>query len=309
MPNIQTLQRMNGALPDVKSVKSDAGDALGFEAPFQVLAPEKVAAPVIFSSPHSGCVYPSAVQSMLRVPLMDLRRTEDAFVDELFNDAPNFGAWLVAANYGRMIVDLNRDPRELDAKMFSDGPPRICGIPTARVAAGLGCLPNVASRGDVIYNRLLTKAEGEARLRDIHDVWHTYLAVQLAELKKTYGAAILVDCHSMPSVQPGRRHLADIVLGDRFGSSCDHRLTSRVERAFRGFGLTVARNAPYAGGYMTRKYGRPKRGLHALQIEINRGLYMDERLIQRNERFAEMRTIAASIIREVLDVSKDILTD
>lgn len=300
---------MNGALPDVKSTNIPPSEALGYDTPFRVLTPEEVTAPVIFSSPHSGSVYPRAVQSALRVPLMDLRRTEDAFVDELFNDAPDFGAWLVAANYGRMIADLNRDPRELDAKMFSDGPPRVCGQPTARVAAGLGCLPNVASRGDVIYNRLLTKAEGEARLRDIHDAWHAYLSAKLAELKKTHGAAILVDCHSMPSVQPGRRLLADIVLGDRFGSSCDHRLMSRVERAFRGYGLTVARNAPYAGGYMTRKYGRPKRGLHALQIEINRGLYMDEQLIQRNERFAEIRTIAASIIREVLDVSNDILSD
>ena len=205
------------------------------------------------------------------------------------------------------VADLNRDPRELDAKMFSDGAPRACGLPTARVEAGLGCLPTVAARGDAIYNRLLTREEGEARLRDIHDAWHAYLTAHLDKLKNTYGGAILIDCHSMPSVQPGRRRLADIVLGDRFGASCDHRLTSRVERAFRGFGLTVARNAPYAGGYMTRKYGRPKRGSHALQIEINRGLYMDEQLIQRSERFSEIRTIAVRVIQDVVDVSKDIL--
>lgn len=290
---------MSGASPLLKTTQQDAGSGVSYNMPFQVLAPEAPSLPVIFSSPHSGSVYPDEMKAALRVPLMDLRRTEDAFIDELFDDAPGFGATLISARYGRTVTDLNRDARELDPAMFSDGLPRVCGQPTARVEAGLGSLPNVAAKGEVIYDRLLTQAEGAARLNDIHDAWHTHLSDALATMKSEYGMAVLIDCHSMPSVQPGRRRLADIVLGDRFGSSCDHRLTGRVERAFRGFGLTVARNAPYAGGYMTRKYGRPKRHLHALQIEINRGLYMDEHKIMRSERFSEVKTMVAGVVREI----------
>ena len=273
----------------------------GLDVPFLLSTPEAEAAPIVFASPHSGNFYPETMVSALRVPLMDVRRTEDAFVDELFASAPSHGAHLLAARFGRSVVDLNRDPHELDPAMFHDGPPRACALPTPRVEAGLGCLPKVGAKGEAIYGRLLSKAEGEQRLAGVHDVYHGQLAALLDTQRALHGRALLVDCHSMPSVQPGRRNLTDIVLGDRFGSSSDPRLVNRLERVFRNHGLTVARNAPYAGGYTTRRYGRPKRGIHAIQIEINRGLYMDEQAIARSSGFARLRPVMDAAIQEMVE--------
>lgn len=276
-------------------------------APYVLTAPEKEGAPIVFASPHSGSLYPESMVSALCVPLMDVRRTEDAFVDELFANAPSKGAVLLAARYGRSVVDLNRDPNELDPAMFHDGPPRACALPTPRVEAGLGCLPKVGARGEAIYGRLLSKAEGEQRLSSIHDVYHQALTGLLDARRSLHGRALLIDCHSMPSVQPGRRNLSDIVLGDRFGSSCDPRLMNRLERVFRNHGLTVARNAPYAGGYTTRRYGRPKRGVHAIQIEINRGLYMDEQMVTRSSRFSSLRPVMDAAISEMVEAIQQLL--
>ena len=280
-----------------------ASATVGYEIPYLLQIPEKMSAPVVFASPHSGSLYPGDMREALCVPLETVRRTEDAFVDELFRAVPHKGGILVAAKYARTVADLNRDPRELDPDMFSDGVPRPCGMPTARVDAGLGCLPRVAARGETIYGRRLTRAEGEARLSGIHDLYHQCLATELGSLKERHGRAFLIDCHSMPSVQPGRRNLADIVLGDRFGSSCDPRLTGRIERAFRAHGFSVARNAPYAGGYTTRRYGRPKRDCHAVQIEINRGLYMDEHAITRLDRFSEIRAIITDVASQIVEIA------
>lgn len=274
-----------------------------YEAPFTLTRPAGPPAPFLFASPHSGSLYPDSMLDALCVPLMDLRRTEDAFVEELFAAAPAAGAILLAARYGRSVADLNRDPRELDPSMFDGPPPRTCGMPTARVDAGLGCLPRVASRGVEIYQRRLTPAEGEARLAQIHDAYHACLGDELVALRETHGHAVLIDCHSMPSVQPGRRALADIVLGDRFGAACDPRLISRAERSFRELGFSVARNTPYAGGYTTRRYGRPKRGIHALQIEINRGLYMDEQAVERLDRFEDIAGAMEAVISNLLDTA------
>ncbi|WP_148205775.1 N-formylglutamate amidohydrolase [Hyphomonas neptunium] len=276
------------------------------DAPFLLSEPQIDAAPIVFASPHSGNHYPEEMVSALCVPLMDVRRTEDAFVDELFSNAPHHGGTLLAARFGRSVVDLNRDPHELDPAMFHDGPPRACALPTPRVEAGLGCLPRVGARGEAIYSRLLYKAEGERRLSGIHDVYHGQLSGLLDAQRTRHGRALLVDCHSMPSVQPGRRNLTDIVLGDRFGSSSDARLVNRLERVFRNHGLTVARNAPYAGGYTTRRYGRPKRGIHAIQIEINRGLYMDEQAITRAGGFSALRPIMDAVIVEMIAAIREL---
>ncbi len=239
--------------------------------------------------------------SDLCVPVTDLRRTEDAFVDDLFADAPRYGAFLISACYARGVLDLNRDPHELDPGMFADGPPRACAKPTPHVTAGLGCLPRIGASGKPIYARLLTREEGESRLAGIHDVYHGKLSELLADLHRRHERVLLVDCHSMPSAQPGRRKLSDIVLGDRHGSSCDDTVVTLIENYFRSQGLTVSRNAPYAGGYTTRRYGQPKQGFHAIQIEINRGLYMDEQTLVRAGGFQRLRTIldgfAANLVR------------
>ena len=245
--------------------------------------------PILFASPHSGAHYPAAMVHGLRVPLIDLRRTEDAFVHELFANVEAHGGQLVYANYARAYVDLNRDARELDPDMFADGAPRTVAVPSARVEAGLGCLPKVAARGEPIYAARLSRAEGEYRLAQVHDAYHGFLKRTLDDYRLAFGQAVLIDCHSMPSRQPGRRKLADIVLGDRFGSSCDTRLTGLAERTFRRLGYSVSRNAPYAGGFTTRAYGRPKHGVHALQIEINRALYMDEARVAKSPGFETLR--------------------
>lgn len=297
----QTIAQMPDTSP-ILTIHEGTGDGPTLlEAPFRLAAPEMRAAPIVFASPHSGNLYPDQMVTALCVPLLDVRRTEDAFVDELFANAPAHGAALLSARYGRSVVDLNRDPHELDPTMFHDGPPRACALPTPRVEAGLGCLPKVGARGEAIYGRLLSKAEGEARLAGVHDVYHAQLSGLLDGLRSEHGRALLIDCHSMPSVQPGRRNLTDIVLGDRFGSSSDPRLVNRLERVFRNHGLTVSRNAPYAGGYTTRRYGRPRRGLHAIQIEINRGLYMDEQAVSRSEGFMRLLPIMDAAIKEMVE--------
>lgn len=283
------------------TIREDMPELAPLEVPLSLAEPDEPAAPIVFASPHSGHLYPPNMVDALCVPLIDVRRTEDAFVDELFASAPVHGAALLSARYGRSVVDLNRDPHELDAAMFFDGPPRVCALPTPRVEAGLGCLPRVGARGEAIYARLLYRAEGEQRLAGVHDVYHSRLAALLDRLRGAHGQTLLIDCHSMPSQQPGRRNLADIVLGDRFGSSCDPRLMNRLERVFRNHGLTVTRNAPYAGGYTTRRYGRPKRGIHAVQIEINRGLYMDEQQVTRSGGFASLRTVMDAVVQEMVE--------
>lgn len=263
-----------------------------------------VKAPVIFASPHSGSHYPQHMQANLSVPISDLRRTEDAFVDELYSPAIEQGAVLIRATHARTYVDLNRDARELDAAMFDDGLPRTAGIPSARVKAGLGCLPRVGASGRDIYQEKLSRAEGAHRLGHVHDAYHQALQTEIESLKPSWSDIFIIDCHSMPSRQPGRTNMPDIVLGDRFGSSCSARLTSLVERFFRREGLTVARNAPYAGGYTTRKYGRPRRGIHVLQIEINRALYMNELTIERTRGFDTLQNQISGLCGEILTLAQ-----
>lgn len=271
--------------------------------PFVLVEPAETVVPVIFASPHSGSFYPEDFQDQLIVPLMDLRRTEDAFVDQLFAGVAAMGAVQISGTHGRAYVDLNRDARELDESMFQDGAPRTTGQQSARVKAGLGSLPRVGASGREIYRHKLSRDEGRLRLDHIHDGYHDMLHERLDEFKGRWSDVILIDCHSMPSRQAGRSNLPDIVLGDRFGSSCSPRLTSLVERRFRKQGLTVSRNSPYAGGYTTRRYGRPRQGVHALQIEINRGLYMREDTVEPLPGFAALKTILKDVAEHVIGLA------
>ena len=270
---------------------------------FTLRRSDHVRAPVIFASPHSGTLYPDRMVEQLSVPLSDVQRTEDAFVDELYTDAIRQGAILLSANYARAYVDLNRDARELDHDMFEDGLPRTAGMPSARVKAGLGCLPRVGASGRNIYEDRLSKSEGVHRLETVYDRYHGALQSEIEDLKTDWSDVFIIDCHSMPSRQPGRSSLPDIVLGDRFGSSCSAPLTSLAERHFRREGLSVTRNAPYAGGYTTRRYGRPRRGVHVLQIEINRGLYMNELDVEKSAGFSTTQEQVSRLIGQVLDLA------
>ena len=280
-------------LPAPSSVREDNAFVLKRSAALR--------APVIFASPHSGKIYPETLLTQLTVPVEDLQRTEDAFVDELYASADRLGGILLTANYARTFVDLNRDARELDADMFENGLPRTAGLPSPRVKAGLGCLPRVGASGREIYAGRISREDGRYRLEEIHDRYHHALQSEIDRLKTDWSDIFLIDCHSMPSRQPGRSSMPDIVLGDRFGSSCSARLTSLVERHFRREGLSVTRNAPYAGGYTTRRYGRPRRGVHVLQIELNRALYMNEMAVEKSSGFAATEMQVNGLVETILD--------
>jgi N-formylglutamate amidohydrolase len=218
-----------------------------------------------------------------------IRRSEDAFVDALASVGPRFGAPLLIARYARAYIDVNREPYELDASMFEDELPDFARSRTARVAAGLGSIARVVGDGQEIYARKLTFAEARRRIEAVHAPYHAALQGLLAEAKAAFGFAILIDWHSMPSAAAaagarGRRG-CDFVLGDRFGAACAPSVAAFVERELEAMGYAVARNAPYAGGHTTEHYGRPAEQVHALQIEINRALYLNERTLKRHGGF------------------------
>jgi N-formylglutamate amidohydrolase len=289
------------ALPSPDPLRQTAGAPAHWPDAAHILAPGPgmPGVPVVFASPHSGSHYPETLLARTRLLPIVLRRTEDAFVDELFADAPHLGAPLISAEFARSFVDVNRAACEIDADMFEDAPSAYrAQRANERVRAGLGCLPRVAAGGEEIYDGPLPWSEGRHRLAHVHAGYHAALKrlVTSARLQGG-GKAVLIDCHSMPSnVRKGARAVPHIVLGDRFGSSCSHRLIAAAERAFRSLGYQVGRNAPYAGGYTTRTYGRPRVGIHALQIEINRALYMDEASVTRHDRFEQVRSDMEKVI-------------
>jgi N-formylglutamate amidohydrolase len=238
----------------------------------------------------------------VRLPLETLRASEDAFVDRIIARAPELGASVVRARFARTYVDLNREPWELDPAMFAEDLPDYARGRSARVAAGLGTIPRLAGEGRPIYGRKLSFSEARARIELAHRPYHDALDRQLAAARAAHGAAILIDWHSMPAAA-ARGHrtkggaMCDIVLGDRFGAACSPKLTALVERELEALGYNVARNAPYAGGYTTEHYGRPARRTHALQIEINRALYMDETTRQPIQGLARLTADAETLTR------------
>ncbi len=259
----------------------------------EVLAPATVRSPLIFASPHSGRDYPGELLRNSRLDHHALRQSEDSYVDLLFDEAPHFGAPLLRALFPRAFVDVNRSRDELDPRMFADEVPKSADCHSSRVIAGLGVIPRIVADGQDIYGRKLYYLDARRRLSACYDPYHKALSGLIEEARAGFGCAILIDCHSMPSAggapfRPGEPRI-DFVLGDRFGSSCAPSIIRFVEDTLTGFGYQVARNAPYAGGYVATSYGRPRGGVHALQIEINRALYLDERRIARTGGFETLR--------------------
>jgi N-formylglutamate amidohydrolase len=248
--------------------------------------------PLVFASPHSGRLYPEDMMSAAALDAVSIRRSEDAFVDDLIAQAPAHGAAVITATIARAYIDLNREPFELDPGMFADELPEFARGRTARVAAGLGAIARVVSEGQEIYRRKLTFAEARKRIEGAHRPYHEALKGLMTEAQAAHGFAILVDWHSMPAAAAkagGRERPCDIVLGDRFGAACAGVLPTRVERELEALGYRVARNTPYAGGYTTEHYGQPHRRAHALQIEINRALYLDEATLAPTSGFEKLR--------------------
>ena len=257
------------------------------------LAPESVLSPVIFASPHSGRDYPDELLRNSRLDRHALRQSEDSYVDLLFDEAPRFGAPLLRALFPRAYVDVNRARDELDPRMFADSLPRSADTRSSRVIAGLGVIPRIVADGHDIYDRKLYFLDARRRLAACYDPYHQALSNLIEQARRLFGCAIVIDCHSMPSaggapMRPGEPRI-DFVLGDRFGSSCAPLVTALAEETMIGLNYEVARNTPYAGGYVASSYGRPKAGVHVLQIEINRALYLDERRIARTEGFEGLR--------------------
>jgi N-formylglutamate amidohydrolase len=235
--------------------------------------------PLVFASPHSGRLYPADMMAAAALDAQSIRRSEDAYVDDLIAGAAEFGVATISARYARAYIDLNREAFELDPGMFADELPEFARARTARVAAGLGAIARVVSEGQEIYARKLTFAEARGRIDSAHRPYHETLKALIDDAHAAHGFAILVDWHSMPAAAArtgGRDRACDMVLGDRFGAACAGVLPARVERELEALGYRVARNTPYAGGYTTEHYGRPSRRVHALQVEINRALYLDE---------------------------------
>jgi N-formylglutamate amidohydrolase len=262
---------------------SEQGGAGELEPPFELIEPERLGAPLVFDSPHSGSLYPSAFLAASRLDPLTLRRSEDAFVDELFLPCLALGAPLLRARFPRAFLDVNREPFELDPQMFDGALPDYANTRSLRVAAGLGAIPRVVGDTQPIYRGRIPVAEGLARVAAFHHPYHQALARLVERTRAQFGLAILIDCHSMPSTVAEAAGL-DVVLGDRFGVSAAGWVVETLESRLLERGFRVRRNKPYAGGYITERYGAPALARHAVQIEVSRALYMDERRMVKLER-------------------------
>ncbi len=250
-----------------------------FEPPFSILGEGR--SPFVVASPHSGRVYPKGFLAASRLDPITLRQSEDAFVDRLVEDAPAHGAPLIHAHFPRAFLDANREAWELDPTMFSEPLPAWCNTRSIKVVGGLGTIARIVSDGINIYGKRLDFAEAEYRIKSLYQPYHGALKGLLDTAFADHGCSVLVDCHSMPSVGgPGDRdrgaNRCDFIVGDRYGTSCSPILSRLAVETLRAMGYRVGRNAPYAGGFCTAHYGDPSKGRHAVQIEVNRALYMDE---------------------------------
>jgi N-formylglutamate amidohydrolase len=258
--------------------------------PFEVIEPPTWRAPIIFNSPHSGSVYPDEFLKASRIDLAGLRRSEDSFMDELIGDLSERGFPTVRVNFPRSYVDVNREPYELDPRMFSGRLPSFANTRSMRVAGGLGTIPRVVGDGQEIYRERLGVDDALGRIEALYKPYHRALRRLINKAHQAFGTVILVDCHSMPSIGISRDEprRPDVVIGDRYGTSCAPLLPDVVEDTMGSLGYSIGRNKPYAGGFITEHYGNPASGLHTIQLELNRAIYMDERRRERGARFDQV---------------------
>jgi N-formylglutamate amidohydrolase len=255
---------------------------------FSVREPDDQTIPFVFNSPHSGRHYSDAFLAQSRLDAHAIRRSEDHYVDELFAHAVALGAPMLIAHFPRAFLDVNREPYELDPRMFDGALPPHANIGSMRVAGGLGTVPRLVAENMEIYRRRLPVEEALERVETIYKPYHATLRRLIARTHVQFGRSILIDCHSMPGNirVAGSRVRPDIIIGDRYGTSASADLSHMAVTLLEDLGFTVTRNKPYAGGFITEHYGRPSRGLHALQIEVNRALYVDETTLEKKPEFA-----------------------
>jgi N-formylglutamate amidohydrolase len=273
--------------------------------PFEVVEPVEWRAPIIFNSPHSGSAYPYDFLNASRIDLATLRRSEDSFMDELISDLSSRGFPVVRVNFPRSYVDVNREPYELDPRMFSGRLPSFANTRSMRVAGGLGTIPRVVGDGQEIYRERLAVDDALSRIEALYKPYHRALRRLINKVHQSFGTVVVVDCHSMPSIGVSRDEprRPDVVIGDRYGTSCAPLLPDMVENTMSRLGYSVGRNKPYAGGFITEHYGNPASGLHAIQLELNRAIYMDERRREKGPRFAQVAADFASLAEALAGVS------
>lgn len=272
--------------------------------PYELRQPSDQRIPFVFNSPHSGRDYPTAFLQQSQLDPHTIRRSEDCFVDQLFASAVMIGSPLVVAHFPRAYLDVNREPYELDAKMFSEPLPSYANGHSARVAGGLGTIPRLVGEGQEIYAHKLHLEEALGRIETIYRPYHALLGDILAKTRERFGYGVLVDCHSMPTgirfPESGMR--PDFIIGDRFGTSCAPELANAATQLLREMGYVVAHNKPYAGGYITEHYGRPLKQFHALQIEVNRGLYLNEHSYEKKAGFDQVQRDIALFLRDLVSL-------
>lgn len=285
------------------------GEEVALHTSYALAQPAQQSAGFVFSSPHSGREYPPEFLAASRLDPQALRKSEDCFVDELFSQMPALGAPLIAALFPRAYLDLNREPYELDPELVRDPLPAHANTQSIRVAGGLGTVARIVADGEEIYAGQLPLSAVLHRIETLYFPFHRALARMMELTTARFGFAVLIDCHSMPSSNavPGGGPRPDIVIGDRFGAACDPRLVRMVREAFQRKGYDVQMNRPYAGGYITEHHGRPKRGTHALQIEINRGLYLDERRFARSAGYDALKGDLNDIFAQIMPAATALL--
>jgi N-formylglutamate amidohydrolase len=269
---------------------------------FDILVPDQWVSPIVFNSPHSGSFTPPEFLQQSRLSQAALRQSEDCFVDVLFQSCLAQGAPLLRSLVSRAYIDLNREPYELDPRMFLEVLPGYMNAGSPRVASGLGTIPKLVAEGEDIYRGKLKLGDALQRINTIYRPYHRTLSALLDEVYNATQFCLLMDCHSMPSsavrnLKSSHEPQIDIVLGDRFGAACNRELSSEIEKLFTQEGFHVVRNRPYAGGFITETHGSPHHNRHALQIEINRALYMDETRIQKNQSFEQVEAAIARVLK------------
>jgi N-formylglutamate deformylase len=274
------------------------------DPPFEILEPQAWRGPALFNSPHSGSTYPREFLTLSRLDVATLRRSEDSFVDELMAGVVAQGYPLMRAHFPRCFVDVNREPYELDPRMFEGRLPSFANTRSMRVAGGLGTVARVVGDAQEIYDRRIPIDDALARIEALYKPYHRALRRLFTRLHRDFGTAMLIDCHSMPSTagHKDERPRPEFVLGDRYGTSCVGVVAETVEQTLRGMGYTVSRNKPYAGGFITEHYGNPAAGLHSIQLEINRGLYMDERRYQRTHGFDRLASDLVTLAKRLGEI-------
>jgi N-formylglutamate amidohydrolase len=269
--------------------------------PFTLLRPTEQLSPIVFCSPHSGRIYPKAFLEASRLDARALRKSEDCYVDELFESVVALGAPLIAARFPRAYLDVNREPYELDPELFSGRLPDFANTQSARVMGGLGTIARIVADTEEIYRERLPITTAFERIERLYRPFHSALAGLLETTRRQFGMAVLIDCHSMPSASMGQPIGArpHFVLGDRFGTSCDTKLTRFMREILQASGHEVQINRPYAGGFITEYYGNPTHGIQCLQLEINRALYLDEATLSKSKNFSGLAATLGAMAAQV----------